>query len=323
MKIGSSGGILATTATRKRSGLLSVGPELWKNRMLYLIALPAVAYTFIFGYVTLPYLAIAFEKYNFRTGLLSPFVGLDNFAFFFRSSWALTVTRNTVILNFLFIFVCSVSAILLALLVSEVNSKYFSRVTQSFMLFPFFISWVIVSYMLQGLLNTDTGMINSIIVSLGGEKISFYSKPNYWYPILVITRIWKTCGHTSIIYLAAITGIDEGLYEAAYIDGATRLKRIRYITLPLLLPLVCILTLMDIGRIFYGDFGMFYAIVRDNGTLMPITEVIDTYVYRVFKTTGDPGVSMAIGLYQSVVGFLLVFGSNLLTRRIYPEGALF
>ncbi|MDR1061458.1 MAG: ABC transporter permease subunit [Clostridiales bacterium] len=308
---------------RTETGLRGVAGELWRNKLLYAIALPAIAYTFVFGYLTLPYLAVAFEKYSFKTGLLSKFVGLDNFMFFFKSSWAWTVTRNTVVLNFMFIIVCSACSILLALLVSEVNSRFFSRAAQSFMLFPYFISWVIVSYILNGLMNTDTGLINNVVAALGGAKISFYTKPDYWYPILVFTRIWKTCGYTSIIYLAVITGIDEGLYEAACIDGATRLTRIARITLPLLLPTVCILTLMDIGRIFYGDFGMFYAIVRDNGTLMPITEVIDTYVYRVFKTTGDPGVSMAIGLYQSLVGFALVFGSNWMTRRLYPEGALF
>jgi putative aldouronate transport system permease protein len=233
------------------------------------------------------------------------------------------VTRNTVVLNFLFILVGSVCAILLALLLNEVRGKKFLKASQSSMLFPFFISWIIVSYMLEGLLNTQTGMLNRLIENFGGERISFYTQPKYWYPILILLRIWKNTGYSSIIYLAAITGIDEGLYEAAYIDGANRWKRIWYITMPLLLPTVMILTLMDIGRIFYGDFGMFYAIIRDNGSLMPIAEVIDTYVFRTFKLTGDPGVSMAIGLYQSIVGFVLVFGSNWITRKYYPEGALF
>lgn len=177
--------------------------------------------------------------------------------------------------------------------------------------------------MLQGILGTENGLINNIIVAMGGEKISFYSTPSYWYPILLILNIWKTTGYNAIVYLAAITGIDEGLYEAAYIDGATRWKRIRYITLPLLTPTICIMTLMSIGRIFYGDFGMMYAIIRDNSSLMPIAEVIDTYVYRTFKNTGDPSLSMAVGLYQSVVGFILVFTSNWIVRRKFPEGALF
>ena len=156
------------------------------------------------------------------------------------------------------------------------------------MLFPYFISWVIVSYMLQGILGTDTGLINNLIVSSGGKRINFYSDASYWYPILLVLNLWKSTGYNSIVYLAAITGIDEGLYEAAYIDGATRFQRIRYITLPLLMPTVCIMTLMAVGRIFYGDFGMMYAIVRDNSSLMPIAEVIDTYVYRTFKNTRRP-----------------------------------
>lgn len=297
--------------------------EIWRNKFLYVLALPAIVYTFIFSYLTLPYMVIAFQKFDFRKGLFSDFVGLKNFKFFFSSSWAWMITRNTIVLNFLFIAIGSLFAIALAIILSEVKAKKFLKVSQSAMLFPFFISWVIVSYMLFGILNTDTGMLNKIIESLGGDKISFYSEPKYWYPILIMLRIWKATGYTSIIYLAAITGIDEGLYEAAYIDGANRWKRIQHITLPLLLPTVFILTLMDIGRIFYGDFGMFYAIIRDNGSLMPIAEVIDTYVFRTFKLTGDPSVSMAIGLYQSLVGFVLVFGSNWLTRRLYPEGALF
>ncbi|MDR1531721.1 MAG: ABC transporter permease subunit [Clostridiales bacterium] len=297
--------------------------EIWKHKVIYALALPAVVYTFIFGYMTLPYLVIAFEKYNFRQGLLSEFVGLKNFKFFFGSSWAWTVTRNTVVLNFLFIIIGAVFAILLAILLNEVRAKKFLKFSQSAMLFPYFISWIIVSYILDGILNTETGMFNRWLASMGSDKINFYSTPDYWYPILIFLRIWKGSGYTSIIYLAAITGMDEGLYEAAYIDGASRFKRILHITLPLLFPTVCILTLMDVGRIFYGDFGMFYAIIRDNGQLMPIAEVIDTYVYRTFRLTGDPGVSMAIGLYQSIVGFILVFGSNWIIKRNYPEGALF
>lgn len=297
--------------------------ELWRNKFLYILVLPAMIYTFIFSYMSLPYMAIAFEKFNYKTGLLSEFVGFKNFEYFFKSSWAWTITRNTLVINILFLIVGTFCAVALAIILNEVRAKKYLKVTQSAMLFPYFISWVIVSYMLQGILGTENGLINNIIVAMGGEKISFYSTPSYWYPILLILNIWKTTGYNAIVYLAAITGIDEGLYEAAYIDGATRWKRIRYITLPLLTPTICIMTLMSIGRIFYGDFGMMYAIIRDNSSLMPIAEVIDTYVYRTFKNTGDPSLSMAVGLYQSVVGFILVFTSNWIVRRKFPEGALF
>lgn len=314
----------------KASALVDVGKkrvnplrELWQNKFLYLLALPAIAYTFIFSYLTLPYIVIAFEKFNYKTGIFSPFVGLANFEYFFKSSWAWTVTRNTLVINILFLLVGTVCAVLLAIVLNEVKAKRFLKVSQSMMLFPYFISWVIVSYMLQGILGTDTGLLNNLIVAGGGTRINFYSTPSYWYPILLILNIWKNTGYNTIVYLAAITGIDEGLYEAAYIDGATRFKRIIYITIPLLAPTICIMTLMSVGRIFYGDFGMLYAIIRDNSSLMPIAEVIDTYVYRTFKNTGDPSLSMAIGLYQSIVGFILVFMANWIVRKKFPEGALF
>jgi putative aldouronate transport system permease protein len=314
--------VQATTNTQVKKKVGFFG-ELKRNAALYLLVLPAALYTFIYGYVTLPYMIIAFEKYSFRTGLLSPFIGFKNFMYFFNSSWAWIVTRNTILLNLLFIFSGTICSIGLALLLNEMRKTLYLRVTQTSMLLPFFISWVIVSYILEALLSTDSGLINKLLGSWGITPISFYSEPRYWYVILILVRIWKVVGYSSIIYLAAITGIDEGLYEASYIDGATRLQRIWYITLPLLLPTVTILMLMDIGRIFYGDFGMFYAIIRDNGSLMPMAEVIDTYVFRIFKYTGDPGIAMAIGMYQSLVGFILVFGSNAITRKFYPEGSLF
>jgi putative aldouronate transport system permease protein len=305
---------------RKKVGFFG---ELKRNWALYLLVLPAALYTFIYGYVTLPYMIIAFQKYSFRTGLLSPFIGLRNFMYFFNSSWAWIVTRNTILLNLLFIISGTICAVGLALLLNEIREKLYLRITQTTMLLPFFISWVIVSYILEALLSTDSGLINNLLGNWGITPISFYSESRYWYVILILVRIWKVVGYSSIIYLAVITGIDEEIYEASHIDGATRLQRILYITIPLLLPTVTILTLMDIGRIFYGDFGMFYAIIRDNGSLMPMAEVIDTYVFRIFKYTGDPGIAMAVGMYQSVVGFILVFGSNALARKFYPEGSLF
>lgn len=308
------------TTSKKRTNPIM---EIWKHKFLYLLALPAMIYTFIYGYMTLPFLVVAFEKFNYKTGIFSPFVGLKNFVYFFKSSWAWIVTRNTLIINCLFLIVGTFCSVALAILLNEIVAKKFLKITQSFMLFPYFVSWVIVSYMLQGLLGTDTGLVNNVLDTLGKDRVSFYSKPEYWYPILLGLNIWKTTGYNAIIYLAAITGIDEGLYEAAYVDGATRWERIRYITLPLLMPTVCVMTLMAIGRIFYSDFGMMYAIIRDNSALMPMAEVIDTYVYRTFKNTGNASLSMAVGLYQSIVGFILVFTSNWIVKKKFPEGALF
>ena len=308
---------------KNRKRMINPLLEIWKHKFLYLLALPAILYTFIFNYLAIPYMVIAFEKYNYKTGIGSPFIGLKNFEYFFKSSWAWVVTRNTIVINLLFLLFGTVFAVFLAILINEIHMKKFLKVSQAFMLFPYFISWVIVSYMLQGVLATNGGLLNNIIEMFGGNRINFYSNPNYWYPILLILNLWKNTGYSSIIYIAAITAIDEGLYEAAYIDGATRWKRIKHITLPLLFPTICIMVLMSIGRIFYGDFGMLYAIIRDNGSLMPIAEVIDTYVYRTFKNTGDPSLSMAIGLYQSIVGFVLVFTANTIVKKKFPEGALF
>jgi putative aldouronate transport system permease protein len=310
-----------TNASRKRRvGFFS---EIYRNKILYLLVLPAALYTLVYGYVTLPFMAIAFEKYNYKQGIMSPLAGLTNFGYFFHSTWAWTVTKNTILLNIIFIASGTICAVALALLLNEVKNRHFLKTSQTVMLLPFFLSWVIVSYILEGMLGYTNGLINKTIEKMGMEKISFYSSPQYWYVILMLVRVWKGVGYTSIIYLAAITGIDEGLYEASYIDGATRFQRIRYITLPLLFPVISILTLMDIGRIFYGDFGMFYAIIRDNGSLMPMSEVIDTYVFRMLKYTGNPSIAMAIGMYQAIVGFVLVFGSNAIIRKYYPEGSLF
>ena len=297
--------------------------EIWSNKALYLLALPAIIYTFVYSYMTLPYMAIAFQRFHFSTGIFSPFVGLQNFQHFFGSTWAWIVTRNTLVINVLFLVVGTFLAVFLAIALNEIPAKKYLKICQSTMLFPFFVSWVIVSYILRGFLATDTGLINNVLISMGRNRVGFYATPGYWYPILLVVHLWRNAGYTTIIYLAALTGIDEGLYEAAYIDGATRIQRIRFITLPLLMPVVSILTLMALGRIFFGDFGMFYAIIRDNGALMPVAEVIDTYVFRVFRNTGDPSLSMAVGLYQSVVGFVLVFTSNWIVKRKYPDGALF
>ena len=297
--------------------------ELRKNKWNYLFLTPAALYTFIFGYATLPYMIIAFEKFDFRKGIRSPWVGLSNFEFFFKSSRAWEVTRNTVLMNVYYIIFGTAFAILLALLVNEVKHKYFLKVEQSTLLFPYFISWVIVSYILYALLSTDYGIFNSILTALHLEPISWYSEAKYWRAIIVIARIWKTAGYSSIIYLAVIAGIDSSIYEAAAIDGASRFQIIRRIMLPLLMPTVCILLLMDVGKMFYGDFGMVYALVKDSGQLLPKVDIIDTYVFRMLRVTGDPSLSMAVGMYQSLVGFVLVFTTNYIVKKSYPDGALF
>ncbi|MEJ8305424.1 ABC transporter permease [Saccharibacillus sacchari] len=298
--------------------------ELKQNGYAYLLVIPAAVYTLIFGYFTLPYMLIAFQRFNFKTGIFnSPWIGLDNFEFFFSSPRAWEVTFNTLKLNVLFIVVGTVAAMALAILFNELRSKLFSRLTQSTILFPHFLSWVIVSYILYSLLSTDYGIVNQVLAKLNLNPVNWYASPQYWTSILVITAVWKDIGMNLVIYLAAITGIDDTYYEAGRIDGATRWQLIRHITIPLMMPTIMILSLLALGKIMYGSFDMIYAIIKDNGLLYPTVDVIDTYVFRSLRTIGNPAQAMAVGLYQSVVGFILVWGSNRIVRKINPDHALF
>jgi putative aldouronate transport system permease protein len=267
---------------------------------------------------------MAFQDYHYLTGLFhSPFVGLKNFEFFFRSNRAFLVTFNTIYLNFLFIITGTAAAVILALMFNEIRQKRFLKATQSMMLFPNFLSWIIVSYIVFAFLSTEYGWLYSIIRFFGGKPVSMYSSASFWPLILVVIRLWKSVGINSVIYMATIAGIDEGLYEAARIDGAGKFQEIRYITLPLLVPTICILTLLAIGKIFYGDFQMIYSLVKDNGILMATTDVIDTFVFRALRQTGDPAGAMAVGIYQALIGFILVYGSNRLVKKFFPGGAIF
>ncbi|WP_391573072.1 ABC transporter permease [Cohnella sp.] len=286
--------------------------------------MPAALYTFIFGYLTLPYMLIAFQKFNYKLGIWrSQWVGWENFHFFFASDRAWQVTFNTVRLNVLFIVFSTLCALALAILFNELKNKWFSKITQSTILFPNFLSWVIIGYVIYSLFATNFGLVNKALVVLGMEPVNWYSSPQYWVAILVGANIWKDVGISLVIYLAAITGIDGTLYEAAQIDGANRWQQIRRITLPLLMPTVSILSLLALGKVMYGSFDMIYAIIKDNGLLYPTVDVIDTYVFRALRTIGNPSQAMAVGVYQSVVGFILVFGVNWIVRKKNPDNSLF
>ncbi|WP_349305761.1 ABC transporter permease subunit [Bacillus sp. FJAT-49711] len=308
--------------TKKKK--ISFFMELKKNYSAYLLALPAAIYTFIFGYLTMPYMLIAFQKFNYKMGLLgSEWVGLENFKFFFASDRAWQVTFNTIRLNFLFIVFSTVCALILAILFNELKNKRFSKIAQSTILFPHFLSWVIVSYVIYSLFASNFGLVNRTLEFFHLEPINWYSSPQYWVQILVSANIWKDVGISLVIYLATITGIDSVYYEAAKIDGANRWQQIRYVTLPLLMPTVIILSLLALGKIMFGSFDMIYAIIKDNGLLYPTVDVIDTYVFRALRTIGNPAQAMAVGIFQSVVGFILVFGANWVVKKINPDNSLF
>lgn len=298
--------------------------DIKKNPFSYGLLLPAMLFVFIFGYMTYPYMIIAFKKFNYQLGVWgSEWSGIDNFVFFFKSTVAARVIWNTLYLNLLFIITGTVMSVALAIMLNEIRLRMFVRVSQTFMLLPYYLSWVVIAYMLQAVFSNKNGLMNNILSFLGQKKIPWYTRPELWPAILVVMRIWKGAGMNAIIFLAAITGIDESIYEAAMVDGATRGQRIRKITLPLILPTVSIMTLLSIGKIMYGDFGMIYALIGDNGVLYPTTDIIDTYVFRVLRQTGDPSQAMAIGLFQSVIGFIMVYSSNALVKHKLGGGALF
>lgn len=302
----------------------SIFKDIMKNPVSYLMLLPAALYSLIFGYCTIPYMVIAFQKYSYKKGITgSEWVGLKNFEFFFKSNDAARVIANTIRLNLLFILFTTVSAVALAIMVNEVRQKRFKKIVQSCYLLPYFLSWVIVSYILNALIGNKYGIVNSFLQVLGIGKINFYVQPKYWTFILVTLKVWKDLGMQMVIYLAAITGFDEGLYEAASIDGAGRWQMCRYITIPMLLPTVVMLTIMAVGKVFYGDFGMIYAIVGDNGVLYDATDVIDTFVFRTMRTIGSPSQAMAISLFQACMGFICVWGTNYIAKKKFSEGALF
>ncbi|WP_373862716.1 MULTISPECIES: ABC transporter permease [Listeriaceae] len=293
------------------------------------MVLPGVAWFLIFAYLPMFGTVIAFKDYRvdgngFISSLMSSdWVGLENFKFLFRTDDAFIITRNTVLYNLVFIIVGLLLGVALAIVFNSLVNKRMAKVYQTGMLFPYFLSWVVVSYFLYSFLSEDSGLLNSLIVSFGGDPISWYSDPKYWPFILIFMNIWKGLGYGSIVYLAAIAGIDRNYYEAAMIDGAGKWQQIRHVTIPALTPLIIILTILNVGKIFNSDFGLFYQLPRNSGPLYPVTDVIDTYVYRGLTSLGDISMSAAAGLYQSIVGFILVMLTNYIVKKIDPEYALF
>ncbi|MCD9025584.1 ABC transporter permease [Cohnella silvisoli] len=300
--------------------------ELARNRTLLLMFLPVAALLLLFNYLPLAGLVIAFKNFDFDKGIfgsdwMHPL--LNNFDYLLSSDVAFRAIRNTISLNSLFIVAGIVFEVGFALMLNELRNKYFKRVTQSLTFLPFFISWIVVGVFTYNLLNYENGAINRFLEWLGFPGLDFYSAAGLWPMILTIAIRWKVTGYGTIIYLAALTGIDNAYYEAAAIDGASRWQQIRYISLPMLRPTVLILTLLAVGRIMNADFGMFYAMVGDAFQLFPTTDVIDTLVYRSLRKSGDIGMASAAGFFQSLVAFVLVIVSNYIARRVDKDSAIF
>jgi putative aldouronate transport system permease protein len=294
------------------------------NLELLLMAMPGVLFTLIFAYLPMPGIILAFKNFKYNLGIFrSPWVYLDNFRYLFMTDSACRITRNTVVMNILFIVTGTVFSLIIALMLFELSKRWIVKTYQTIIIFPNFLSWVVVSFMFYGIMNPQYGLLNVFIQSLGKEAVDWYSKPEIWPLIMIITNLWKAGGMGSVIYYSVLMGIDKEYFEAAKIDGGNKLQVTRYITLPFLYPMITLLVILAIGSIIRADFGMFYTLTRDVATLYPTTDVIDTFVFRALRSTGDPGMAASAGLYQSLVGFVMIFAANYFVKKKSPENSLF
>jgi len=263
-------------------------------------------------------IVIAFKNFKPMLGIFrSPWSGLQNFEFFFRSSQMWLVTRNTLLYNLAFIVITPVVSVTFAIMMYEIGKKSFIKLYQTILFLPFFLSWVVASIILFGFLNTQYGLVNVLLTSLlGVPAIQWYTRPQAWPLIIILAHLWKSVGYNTVVYYAGLVGIDPSLFEAAEIDGAGRWHRIISITLPLLSQLIIILAILGIGRIFFADFGLFYQLPLQSGPLLPTTDVINYFTYRALTNLQDYGMGAAVGLYQSFMGLILLLITNYLARRI-------
>lgn len=294
-----------------------------KNKGLLLLAIPGLLFLLAFNYLPMVGIIIPFKNIDFAKGIFgSDWAGFDNFKFLFSSNDILRATTNTIISNLLFIVTTLIFSIAFALMLFEFSSKSV-KIYQTSLFVPYFLSWVVISYIVYIILNPDMGILNQLLKVFGIEAVNWYSEPKHWRLILVISNVWKNAGYYTILYYTALMGIDSSYFEASEIDGATKFQQIRSISIPLLSPLIILLVLLQIGRIFFSDFGLFYFIPKDSGALYPVTDVIDTFVFRSLKNNPDLGMTAAASLYQTTVGFVLVVIANKITKKINPELAIF
>lgn len=288
------------------------------------MALPGLLVVFVVSYMPMPGIILAFKDYKVIKGVWgSDWVGLKNFQFLFNSGIAWEIIRNTVVLNALFIVAAQVCSLTMSLLLNEVYHHYLSRIYQSILFFPHFVSWVLVGFFTFAFLNSDTGYANAILKSLGMGTVNWYASPQYWTLILVFLSVWKGLGYFTIIYLAGMLNINPEYYEAARIDGANKLQEIRFISLPLVQPLVIINVLLAIGRIFFANFDFIFNVTRDSSMLLSRVNVIDTFIYRSLSSVGNFNLAAAAGFFQAVMGLILILLANWVVRRFAREQALF
>jgi len=297
----------------------------WNNKTLLLMCLPAILFFIVFAYLPMPGLYLAFIKYNYTDGIFkSPFVGFDNFKFLVMTGDLWRLTLNTVLYNLAFILLGNVLQIVVAVFLNEIRLKWFKKVSQTLMFLPHFISAVLIGLIAYNVLSYDYGLLNGILTSLGMDPVKTYSNAGIWPFIIILTYLWQSTGYGSIVYFAAIMGLDNEIIEASEIDGANAFQRIRYIVLPWLKPTFIILLLFSLGGILRGNFGLFFNLVGANNTaLYATTDIIETYVFRALMTNFNFSIGSAVSLYQSVFGFAVVLTANWLVKKLSPDNSLF
>ncbi|WP_128659738.1 ABC transporter permease [Paenibacillus sp. 598K] len=294
-----------------------------KNAGLSMLALPGFLLIIIFNYVPLYGLLLPFKSYRYNLGIWnSPWVGFENFGFLFRGDVLYRVLRNTLLYNLTFIVLGTTLSVIVALLLYEL-SRRFVKAYQTILFIPYFISWVVAGFAFRSLFDMEYGVINRVLISMGEQPILWYSEPKYWPYIIVIAAVWKGLGYSSVIYYAALMGIDSEYYDAAKIDGASKLRQAFSISVPIIKPMIVMLVILQIGSICYSDFGLFYNVTLNSSLLYSTTDVIDTFVYRSLIDLGDIGMASAAGFFQSIVGFCLVLATNTIVKKINPENSLF
>ena len=309
---------------KMKNNLITFKRELIRKKILFLMILPTIVFFIVFAYIPMPGAYVAFVDYKMRKGIFgSNFVGLKNFEFLIKTGDLWRITKNTLLYNLAFLIIGHFTQVTLAIMISELKCKWFKKLTQSVILLPYFISMVIVGFFAYNLFNYNYGFINGVITSLGLDRHDFYSDQGIWKYIIVAFNIWSGTGYGMIVYLAAITGIDSEIYEAATIDGATLMQRILHITLPLLKPTVILLVLFGLGGILKGSFDLFYNLIGTNSVLYPQTDIIDTFVFRSLAGQFNFSQGAAVGFYQSVFGLILVLTVNMIVKKVDPESALF
>ena len=289
-----------------------------------LMLLPATVYVLVFNYWPMTGIVMAFQSYTFRGGIYgSPWCGLSSFRYLTISGKLWSLTANTLLYNLAFLLVGIVLEVAFAITLNELVGKRVKKIFQSLMFLPYFISWVVVGAIIFSLFNYEKGVVNHVLALFGIDAVDIYNNPDYWPVLLVAIRAWKLTGYGTVIYLAAVTGLDPSMFEAASIDGANVWQRIRHITLPALLPTMMIMFLLGIGNVFRGDFGLFYQTVGTNSNLLPKTDIIDTYVFRSLTSNSDMGMTAAAGLYQSVLCFITITLVNSVVKRVEHDYALY